>query len=214
MHQLKNRRLQKISCSAQAYFEHFVTLGADLQTSDVLVAENLANAPVFEEFETGHVTTLSATDIDELLTLVTGAALQLDALPQSDTLVLVPDLTLIEWMRSFVSNIGRMSTERLKTGALADAEWPRLTESIEYLRHREIQIVSGCQQWSTVLAEVEQHLKKVGTFGAVVFDSRCVTNHAQGTLELLSAESVGMRSLADMAFDANSVIVQVTNTFT
>lgn len=207
---MHHHKRQTLAHALNAYLDYFQGLVNTLPAPAVTQSHKLETQTAAYDFKEGKVHAIQAKDWTELTTHLIRIALRLDAYPQAATLLVLADTDLRECIVEFISNIGSIDVSKLKVGMLEDAEWPRFTESIEFLRHRNIQVISGCQSWSTLLAEVELHLKKVGSRGAVVIDRRCTARPMQRNLKFQSATSVGVAKLEEMALQTNAIIVQVS----
>ena len=90
-------------------------------------------------------------------------------------LIFSSETSSLQMARQFVSAVGRIDNLRLRAGSLSDSEWPRLTHTIERLRHLPIHIRCGSHVSLPKLdAAATRFEKNVGHIGLLILDIECL----------------------------------------
>lgn len=127
------------------------------------------------EIQSDDVAILEVSSQDDKTASVISLALSSSETLRVPVLIFSSVASALQMAYQFVSAVGRIDHSRLCTGTLLDSEWPRLTHTIERLRHLPIHIKCGTAVSLPVLDANARRLEKsVGQIGLLIVDIECL----------------------------------------
>ncbi len=112
-----------------------------------------------------------------------------------------------------IGSVGRIDQTRLRTGALTDEDWPRLTEAIEKLRNTNIDIDErGAQSVADVRSGARRLARQRGKLGLIVVDYLQLMSISASMSEENRATAIGeiTRGLKSLAKELGCPVIALS----